>query len=100
MDLYRIQICSTCIPFEEYEVESSSDPDITYTVTVVDPYDDSPEDDICTCAGFEYRGYCRHLQEIHENLCLWREDIGPESPLNTHKCPRCGRETLTETIAL
>jgi len=44
----------------EYEVPSSTHPDVTYTVHV-----DSEGDTACSCAWWEHKGtVCKHIRQI------------------------------------
>lgn len=77
------------------EIASHSDPDVVYAVEVFDFED--PEEIICECEGFVYRGYCSHQQEAVDALCRWHELDGPEEQTPEQRrakiCPRCGNET-------
>lgn len=97
VNLRRIQVCPTTQEWEEYEVPSNSD-DGVYVVAVPDPYRPNGDENICECKSYEYRGHCRHQQEIHDALCLWEEGVSEEPPRADGVCPRCGQETIEITV--
>lgn len=77
---------------------ASSTKGIDYVIHVC-PWGISSES-ICECAGYTYRGHCRHQQIAHESLCRWNELEGPEEQdeeqAKNKECPRCGQQTRWE----
>jgi hypothetical protein len=72
----------------------SNDRTKVYNVTVVDPTD--PEDAICECKGYDFRGHCSHQAIAIQRLCRWVEGQGPDQSNEQRKdkvCPRCGDQT-------
>ena len=65
-----------------------------YSINIATP-GDPPNTWVCTCPGFQFRGYCKHIGQIV--LCLWDEVEGPEEQTNQQRkdqiCPRCGNNT-------
>lgn len=100
MDLVNIQRCESAFPWFTVEVESESEPGKIHNVMIPLPTDDIG-DFICDCKGFEYRGHCRHVQDVADNLCRWDSFQGPEkqTPDQEKKaiCPRCGATTIGTT---
>jgi len=51
----------------------------------------------CTCPGFQFKGACKHIEEVRPRRCGWSQFIdGGEaviyvSPYGVH-CPKCGNE--------
>jgi hypothetical protein len=97
MALIMAQHCVSCDPFFQAFLLSDSTPGKVYTITIQMPWDER-EDWTCTCPGFEFRGYCRHIERVHP--CRWRELVGPEEQTPEQKaehiCPRCGNNTNKE----
>lgn len=91
------QECSSLSEWQEIEIESSSDPDLYYVVTLP-PWDRTESEAVCECPSFEYRGRCRHQHEAMSMVCQWTELDGqsqtPEQKTN-HVCPDCGGKTKT-----
>lgn len=94
VDLEQLEVCTSNLPYEEYKV-LSSDGETEYSVIVVEPTD-HPNDYICECEGFEFRGTCRHQQEVAEMICTWT--ARDEEQVEADICPRCGRETDFITV--
>ena len=100
MDFISIQRCVNSGVYEYVQVASKSDSDRTYSVLVIDV--ENPEEGICECEGFNFRGTCKHLAIAAENVCGWNELLGPEEQAGDQRrnkiCPRCGGETEWVTI--
>jgi hypothetical protein len=68
-----------------------------YEVLIPDP-SDNPNEWICNCQGFHYRGHCAHQNEAYAKVCRWTEPEGPEqqTPAQTvgQVCPRCTGPTV------
>lgn len=47
---------------KKFDVKSDSDPNKVYTVR---HFDDGPWS--CTCPGFTYRGYCKHVTRLQQD---------------------------------
>ncbi len=94
-----VQECRSLEGWMPVIVASASNPDKKYTV-LVNPWGD-PEDNVCECRGFQYRGSCRHLKEAVEEVCGWNETEGTEQQTPEQRkamiCPRC-RETTKWTM--
>jgi len=45
----------------------------------------------CTCTGFRFRLYCKHIKAAAEKRCSWHEAFD-ERMTEEGKCPRCGKE--------
>lgn len=90
------QRCTRNGPYTEVQVPSHSEPGKTYNVLVVDPED--PEESICECEGFSFRGICKHLDEAVDELCYWDSNQESQSMRQKihHICPRCGGPTEEE----
>lgn len=58
----------------------------------------------CDCKGFEFRGTCKHVNELKTKLCDWDQETGPEAQTPHQEmeclCPRCGSETLVYAVAV
>jgi hypothetical protein len=90
MTLKAIQECDTHEGWTTVDVESHSNPDISYTCVIQEP--DDTEGVICECDGYIYRGSCSHQQEALELLCRWTEGEYPEPTSEQYRekiCPRC-----------
>jgi hypothetical protein len=91
MEIRPYQICASADGWYPIRVESS-DQDQYYTVMVC-PWGE-PQDHICECAGYTYRGSCRHQDLAQRFRCGWKE-IESETKQNKlekedMKCPKCG----------
>jgi len=94
VEIYSVQRCLNSGEYTEVVVPSRSDPEIVYTVTVTDV--DDPEETLCECEGFVYRGHCAHQQIALDSICGWRtgDDEGQTIEQRRAKeCPRCGGPT-------
>lgn len=60
----------------------------------------SPNEFICECRGYQYRGHCRHQHVAADKLCGWDSESGSEQQSDTERitqtCPRCGGPTRWE----
>lgn len=96
MELRPYQACRTSDGWWPIEVPSSKG-DSRYVVLVC-PWGNAVEN-ICECAGYTYRGHCRHQTDAMDALCGWTELQEPKKFTQTeeqrkHKvCPRCGGHT-------
>lgn len=93
----QAQRCTSHQPYHLIEVPSRSQQGVIYEVYSIFP-DDPPEEYICPCRGFRYRGECEHQHIAHDHRCMWMELEGPEQQNEREKrefvCPRCGGETF------
>lgn len=100
MDLVPIQRCESGFPWFTVEMESQSEPGVVHEVMVPLPTDDIG-DFICDCRGFEYRGMCKHIEEVSENMCRWDSTLNAEQQTPDQErdmmCPRCGGRTVRTT---
>jgi rRNA maturation protein Nop10 len=98
VEVHNVQRCIQSGEYTEVLVPSRTDPKIVYTVLVTDV--DEPEETLCECEGFLYRGRCAHQQIALDTICGWI-DSGDEdeNELQTNRqhtdreCPRCGGPT-------
>lgn len=94
MELRPYQACRTSEGWWPVEVASSRDDGSRYVVMVC-PWGNAVEN-ICECAGYTYRGSCRHQVEAMDALCGWTELHEPQRFVQTDEqrqnkiCPRCG----------
>lgn len=100
MPLHQTQRCVSDQPFAVFEIPSRSVPGKVYSVYSVDP-EDPPDQYICHCEGYCYRGTCSHQMDAFEDRCLWNELAGPEQQTAGEResltCPRCKGETYKQT---
>jgi hypothetical protein len=91
------QACVTTAPQCEILVPSVSDPRIVYSVLIPLPTD-GPEEYICGCQSYHYRGTCKHQRMAWDDRCGWDSMVGPEEQTPRQeakrKCPRCYGDTL------
>ncbi len=93
-----VQECKQLGGWQEVEVPSSSDPKVSYTVTLP-PWERNEEEISCNCPSYEFRGHCRHQLEALNTLCHWSSLDGKEQnkkQKDGHICPECGG--LTQTV--
>lgn len=97
MDIISVQNCVSTQPYFTAHILSESTPGKVYEILVPMP-GDPPEQYICTCPGFEFRGYCKHQHQVQ--ICGWEELTGPEKQTliqkKAHTCPRCKNDTVEE----
>lgn len=95
MKVKHVQQCRALSGWQPIIVHSHTDKDRRYIVHV-NPWGKVSEF-ICECAGYVYRGTCRHQKEALEHICFWSESEGPEAQTHAQKtrmiCPRCGGRT-------
>lgn len=100
MRIRKMHHCESLQSYFLIDVRSQSNPKLTYEVQIVDP-NDSPEEWICGCEGFRFRGTCAHQRIAASMWCGWDELEGPEVQTTTQRdseeCPRCGGSTWTTT---
>jgi hypothetical protein len=94
MNIKPYQICVSADGWYPIRVESSNQ-DGYYTVMVC-PWGEQ-NDHICECAGYAYRGQCRHQETAQRFRCGWKEiesDIlQTEGEKESKLCPKCGGPT-------
>jgi hypothetical protein len=94
MEIRPYQICVSADGWYPIRVESSNQ-DQHYTVMVC-PWGE-PQDHICECAGYTYRGSCRHQDLAQRYRCAWKQlesDVQQnDSEIKDMKCPKCGGPT-------
>lgn len=99
MALRQVHRCVSHQPYSVFEVPSQSAKNVFYEVHSIFP-EDPPEDYVCTCQGFCYRGHCAHQRMAFEDRCLWHGLKGPEQQTHEQErdcvCPRCGGSTYIE----
>lgn len=97
MTLAAYQQCRTLDGWVPIAVGSRSMPGEIYIV-LVNPWGEVAEN-ICECAGYEYRGECAHQQIARQKVCGWR-DIDARAKQQTDAqrklmvCPGCGGKTM------
>lgn len=90
------QACLRSVGWQPVDVPSS-DGRTLYTV-LVNPWG-NPNENVCHCEGYGYRGKCRHQQVAQEAICHWTELDGIEQSDELRKarlCPVCGSPTKYE----
>lgn len=79
-------------------VASGSKKDTVYTVHV-NPWGRVKEN-ICECAGYQYRGQCKHQDIAQRHTCGWNElfneEIQTKDQRITGICPKCGGPTIRQ----
>lgn len=54
----------------------------------------------CTCKGFQFRGRCKHIDQVREERCGWNAELEPTAqpdsggPDNRPICPKCGADVI------
>ena len=55
----------------------------------------------CECAGFTFRGRCKHIERHMANGCRWHQQFDGGKPLidkdGEDACPNCGK--LVDTVS-
>jgi hypothetical protein len=94
MEIKPYQICVSADGWYPIRIESSNQ-DQYYTV-MVSPWGEQ-NDHICECAGYTYRGSCRHQEAAQRYRCAWKEIESDVKQTEDKKeemiCPRCGGPT-------
>lgn len=96
MKIEAFQACRTTEGWIPIRMPSATSDD-TYTIMVC-PWG-LPRENICECAGYHYRGECRHQAEAMDRVCGWTaQQIGEynqtEAQSKSKVCPRCGGPTI------
>lgn len=78
----KVVICETRIKPRLIQKESSRG-DGTIYITIPSTIWNDP---VCDCKGFQFRGYCRHTEEVEANACRFVEPY--PGPIDT-ECPLC-----------
>lgn len=98
MEIKPYQSCRSNEGWVPVNVASTSQKMIDYVVHVC-PWN-TPRECICECAGYGYRGRCKHQEIAFDSLCRWDQLSGPEVQTEfqakTNTCPRCGGATKWE----
>lgn len=99
-DLMAVQQCLSADGWAPVRI-LSSDGENHYTV-LVNPWGD-PDENICQCEGYQFRGYCRHQRIASKELCGWTEVINGDLDISENQtdkqklnkiCPRCNGRTM------
>jgi hypothetical protein len=94
MEIRPYQICVSADGWYPIRVESSNQ-DAHYTV-MVSPWGEQ-DDHICECAGYTYRGSCRHQELAQRFRCGWKaiesDIVQNESQKQDMTCPKCSGQT-------
>jgi len=74
-----VKLCVSAVEPTETHIISSKG-DRWYVVTKPTLFNDP----VCECPGYLHRGHCRHIDEVVEMQCKWR-DLGKDATY----CPDC-----------
>lgn len=94
MDIHSVQQCLNSGEWTSYPVRSSSDPSRVYNVLITDPL--VPDEAICECESFVFRGHCKHQRIALAMVCGWHEgsaEIQTDDQRKNKVCPRCAGDT-------
>lgn len=84
-----IEIMQQCAQLGRTSVSVTGSKGATYTVTP----------DSCTCLGFQYRHYCKHIELAVQQRCSWHELYG-DAIEQDGICPDCGGPTEYVRVAV
>lgn len=96
-----VQVCRSLDGWLPVEIDSASDPDLTYVI-LVNPWGTAAES-ICECKSYEYRGRCKHQALALMRVCGWTELLSDQKQTREERkgkiCPRCeGHTTWTMEV--
>jgi len=102
MELKPYQVCTSSEGWIPIRIPSETNDEIVYTV-FTSPWQ-RPNENICECPGFAFRGSCKHQAKAQSKRCDWTElqvDMnGKPRFVQTPEqreakiCPRCHSETV------
>lgn len=85
----KVVICRTMLRPRLIEVVSSKGDGTTYTAIPSTIWNDA----ICDCKGYQFRGYCRHSEEVDEARCKnvrpWNGEVDSDGDGDVGRC-YCG----------
>lgn len=96
-DLIPYQSCRRNEGWVPVNVASDSTKGLDYVV-LVSPWG-NPNDNICECPGYHFRGACKHQIIAMQKTCWWNELDGEpqtEEQRQNKVCPRCKGPTRWE----
>lgn len=83
--------CHSLLGWYPVSVESKSERGAWYNVWT-SPWN-PPDEYICECEGYGFRGHCSHQEKAEERVCRWSSLTGPEEQTKEQRqgkvCPRC-----------
>lgn len=82
----KVAICETRLKPRLIEKTSSRGDGTTY-MTIPSTLWNDP---VCDCKGFQFRGHCRHIDEVEERRCVW---VAKDMP-HDERCPSCGSPAI------
>ena len=53
----------------------------------------------CTCKGFKFRKYCKHIEIAKQDFCGWDEFVDGDG-VKHNTCPSCGSALKSRMVAV
>lgn len=101
LDIVGVHVCSTLV--DEFETTVKGSKGAEYQVHYGRLYGSELQRQgceygwTCTCKGFQFRGTCKHVNQVKPRLCHWNYEMDPgHTAAEMFVCPDCGAHVAAD----